>query len=42
LPPWGKVEQWLMSVQHSDADVDRFIANFEKFAIAITSGAIVH
>jgi glutamate-1-semialdehyde 2,1-aminomutase len=27
LPPWGKVEQWLMSVQHTDADVDRFVAN---------------
>jgi glutamate-1-semialdehyde 2,1-aminomutase len=27
LPPWGKVEQWLISVQHTDADVDRFIAN---------------
>jgi glutamate-1-semialdehyde 2,1-aminomutase len=29
LPPWGKVEQWLMSVQHTEADVDRFVANFE-------------
>jgi len=28
LPPWGKVEQWLISVQHTDADVDRFVANF--------------
>jgi glutamate-1-semialdehyde 2,1-aminomutase len=28
LPPWGKVEQWLMSVQHTDEDVDRFVANF--------------
>jgi len=27
LPPWGKVEQWLISVQHTDADVDRFVAN---------------
>ncbi len=27
LPPWGKVEQWLLSVQHDDADVDRFIGN---------------
>jgi glutamate-1-semialdehyde 2,1-aminomutase len=42
LPPWGKVEQWLMSVQHTDSDVDRFIANFEKFAIAISDGAVVH
>jgi glutamate-1-semialdehyde 2,1-aminomutase len=27
LPPWGKVEQWLISVQHTDGDVDRFVAN---------------
>jgi glutamate-1-semialdehyde 2,1-aminomutase len=32
LPPWGKVEQWLMSVQHTDADVDRFVANFDHLA----------
>jgi glutamate-1-semialdehyde 2,1-aminomutase len=30
LPPWGKVEQWLMSVQHTDEDVDRFVANFDE------------
>ena len=32
LPPWGKVEQWLISVQHTDADVDRFVANFAHLA----------
>jgi glutamate-1-semialdehyde 2,1-aminomutase len=32
LPPWGKVEQWLISVQHTDADVDRFVANTEYLA----------
>ncbi|MET0452348.1 MAG: aspartate aminotransferase family protein [Mycobacterium sp.] len=32
LPPWGKVEQWLMSVQHDHDDVDRFVANFARFA----------
>jgi glutamate-1-semialdehyde 2,1-aminomutase len=32
LPPWGKVEQWLMSVQHTDEDVDRFVANCEHLA----------
>jgi glutamate-1-semialdehyde 2,1-aminomutase len=37
LPPWGKVEQWLLSVQHSDADVDRFVANLDTFA-ALVSG----
>ena len=28
LPPWGKVEQWLISVQHDESDVDRLAANF--------------
>ena len=28
LPPWGKIEQWLISVQHDEADIDRFIDNF--------------
>ena len=32
LPPWGKVEQWLMSVQHTDEDVDRFVGNFDHLA----------
>ena len=32
LPPWGKVEQWLLSVQHTDADVDRFVANCDHLA----------
>ena len=32
LPPWGKVEQWLMSVQHTDDDVDRFVGNFSHLA----------
>ena len=32
LPPWGKVEQWLLSVQHEEEDVDRFVANFAPFA----------
>ena len=25
LPPWGKCEQWTLSVQHTDEDVDRFL-----------------
>jgi glutamate-1-semialdehyde 2,1-aminomutase len=37
LPPWGKTEQWLISVQHDDADVDRFLGNFERFARAVAS-----
>ena len=32
LPPWGKCEQWTLSVQHTDDDVDRFVANLERFA----------
>jgi glutamate-1-semialdehyde 2,1-aminomutase len=35
LPPWGKIEQWLLSVQHDDADVDRFASNFSRFAHAV-------
>ena len=37
LPPWGKTEQWLISVQHDDADVDRFVENFRRFARAVSS-----
>ena len=36
LPPWGKVEQWLISVQHDESDIDRLIANFRSFAAAIS------
>jgi glutamate-1-semialdehyde 2,1-aminomutase len=36
LPPWGKIEQWLISVQHDESDIDRFIANFAGFARAIS------
>jgi glutamate-1-semialdehyde 2,1-aminomutase len=36
LPPWGKVEQWLLSVQHNDDDVDRFLRNFATLAAAVT------
>ncbi len=35
LPPWGKIEQWLISVQHDTADIDRLIANFGAFATAV-------
>ncbi len=36
LPPWGKVEQWLLSVQHDRDDVERFSANFARFAAAVS------
>jgi glutamate-1-semialdehyde 2,1-aminomutase len=35
LPPWGKVEQWLLSVAHDTDDVDRFATNFARFAAAV-------
>jgi glutamate-1-semialdehyde 2,1-aminomutase len=35
LPPWGKTEQWLISVQHDDADIQRFVSNFAAFAAAV-------
>ena len=37
LPPWGKIEQWLISVQHDEPDIDRLIGNFRSFAVAIHS-----
>jgi len=36
LPPWGKIEQWLISVQHDESDIDRFIRNFTVFAAAVS------
>ncbi|MDR0342488.1 MAG: aspartate aminotransferase family protein [Nocardiopsaceae bacterium] len=36
LPPWGKIEQWLISVQHDEADIDRFISNFTDFTRTVT------
>jgi glutamate-1-semialdehyde 2,1-aminomutase len=35
MPPWGKVEQWLINVQHDHADIDRFIANVTKLATLV-------
>jgi glutamate-1-semialdehyde 2,1-aminomutase len=37
LPPWGKIEQWLISVQHDESDIDRLVSNFAAFASAIHS-----
>jgi glutamate-1-semialdehyde 2,1-aminomutase len=37
LPPWGKIEQWLISVQHDEADIDRLVTNFAGFAAALGS-----
>ena len=35
LPPWGKIEQWLISVQHTDEDMERFVANVDRLARAV-------
>lgn len=37
LPPWGKAEQWMLSVQHGSDDVQRFLDNFARFAGALRS-----
>jgi glutamate-1-semialdehyde 2,1-aminomutase len=37
LPPWGKVEQWLISVQHEESDIDRLVTNFRSFAAAVSA-----
>ena len=36
LPPWGKGEQWLLSVQHIDEDVDRYLETLDAFAAVIS------
>jgi glutamate-1-semialdehyde 2,1-aminomutase len=36
LPPWGKIEQWLISVQHDEADIDLLVQNFARFAEAVS------
>src|SRR5262245_13001810 len=36
LPPWGKTEQWLISVQHEESDIDLLVANFAGLAKAIS------
>jgi glutamate-1-semialdehyde 2,1-aminomutase len=35
LPPWGKGEQWLLSVQHTEEDVDRYLETLDGFASLI-------
>ncbi|HZD79158.1 MAG TPA: aspartate aminotransferase family protein [Actinomycetota bacterium] len=37
--PWSKQETWTTSVWHGDEDVQRYVANFEAFAAAITGSA---
>jgi glutamate-1-semialdehyde 2,1-aminomutase len=35
--PWTKQETWTLSVWHTEEDAQRYIANFEEFAEAVTS-----
>jgi glutamate-1-semialdehyde 2,1-aminomutase len=37
LPPWGKAEQWMLSVQHTEGDARRYVDNFQTFAQALRS-----
>jgi glutamate-1-semialdehyde 2,1-aminomutase len=37
LPPWGKCEQWTVSVQHTVDDVRRFVANLDRMATDLRS-----
>jgi glutamate-1-semialdehyde 2,1-aminomutase len=37
LPPWGKIEQWLISVQHTNDDIDRFVSNVARFADEVSA-----
>jgi glutamate-1-semialdehyde 2,1-aminomutase len=36
LPPWGKIEQWLISVQHDESDIDLLVQNFAAFAETVS------
>ena len=31
LPPWGKMEQWTLSVQHGPAEIELAATNLERF-----------
>ncbi len=42
MAPWGKSEQWTISPMHTDADVDRFCDNVERFATLVGSCADGH
>jgi glutamate-1-semialdehyde 2,1-aminomutase len=37
LPPWGKMEQWTLTVQHTPDDVARVARNLDRFARDLTS-----
>jgi glutamate-1-semialdehyde 2,1-aminomutase len=37
MAPWGKSENWTLSVQHSEEDVRRYVENFEFLGKALTA-----
>ena len=37
LPPWAKGEQWLISVQHTIDDIERYLETLDGFASVIAS-----
>jgi glutamate-1-semialdehyde 2,1-aminomutase len=37
MAPWGKSENWTLSVQHSEDDVRRYVDNFEFLGKAISA-----
>jgi len=38
LPPWAKGEQWMISVQHSAEDIDRYLDTLDGFAGVLSGG----
>ena len=37
MAPWGKSENWTLSVQHSEEDVRRYVDNFEYLGKALAA-----
>ncbi|HUZ84235.1 MAG TPA: aspartate aminotransferase family protein [Gaiellales bacterium] len=37
MAPWGKSENWTLSVQHSEQDVRRYVDNFDHLGRALTA-----
>jgi glutamate-1-semialdehyde 2,1-aminomutase len=37
MAPWGKLENWTLSVAHDDEDIQRWNANFQHFCDALAS-----
>lgn len=38
LPPWGKCEQWMLGIQHTVDDVQRFVHNLETLGRTLRLG----